>query len=88
MIEFTHAKDGMEKEYQKILRKERALINANCYPGIRIKQALNERYEELHGRQDRYFEDIQCMMIEISLTEKALHEIDENWNNKKYWCEE
>jgi len=87
MIKFTHNENGMNDEYEKILRNEIDIILANCYPKIRIKQALNDRFNELHIRQDRYFEDIQRMMTEISLTERALHEIEENWNNKKYWNE-
>jgi len=87
LIEFTHSKTGMEDEYQKILKSELEMIRYNT-GDFRIKQSLNERYEELHRRRDRYFESIQNMMTELLLTERALHEIDDNWNNKEYWGEE
>jgi len=84
MIEFTRAKDGLEKEYQKILNRELEMILING----RINKSLNDRYNELHKRQDRYFEEMQNIMTEISLTDRALSEISHNWNNKKYWRED
>jgi len=83
LVEFTHAKDGMETEYQKALNYELELIRIN-----RFRKTLNERYAELHKRQDRCFEYMQNLLIELSLTERALHEINENWDNKEYWGEE
>jgi len=81
MIEFTRSKDGLEKEYQKVLRRELDMIYANG----RTKESLNERYNELHKYQGRYFEEMQNRMTEMSLTDRALSEISHNWNNKKYW---
>jgi len=84
MIEFTRSKDGIEKEYRKILDKEVLMI----YTLGKTKRSLDIRYNELHRRKDRYFEEIQNKMTEISLTERALSEISSNWNNKKYWNDE
>ncbi len=84
MIEFTRAKDGLEKEYKKILNRELEMIHING----RTNESLNDRYNELHKRQDRYFEEMQNRMTEISLTDRALSEISSNWNNKKYWRED
>lgn len=84
MIEFTRRKNGMEEEYNKVLRREIDII-ISCG---RTKETLNNRYRELQKRQERFFDTIQSMMIEITLDERALAEISSNWNNKKYWSKE
>lgn len=81
MIEFTRRKTGMNDEYIKILEQEIWIINANGHED----KALKDRYEELRKRKERYLQNIQHMMLELTLQERALAEIKENWNNKKYW---
>lgn len=81
MFEFTYRKIGIEDEYQKILKNNIKHI----IDGGRTRQSLNEEFEELKKRKEKFLEYIQHVIIEISLEEKSLHEIDDNWNVKKYW---
>ena len=81
MLEFTRQKTGMDDEYKKVLESYLILIRANG----RIKQTLNEQYQDLHRRQLDFLDVIQNKMTEFSLEERALHEIDDNWNVKEYW---
>ncbi len=88
LIEFTHAENGIESEYKKILESELEMLRVNNVYEHRTRQSLNERFEALHTRQQYLLEDFQAKLTELSLIERALHEIDSNWNNKKYWGEE
>lgn len=83
MLEFTRNENGMEEEYNKVIRGEINIIVA-CG---RTKISLDNRYKELQKRRERFLNEIQSMMIKLTLDERALAEISNNWNNKEYWNE-
>lgn len=76
MINFTRQKNGMEEEYNKIIRSELDLIYANG----NNKDALNERFKELKTRKEMHQRDIERVSLELTLTYRALKEITDNWN--------
>lgn len=77
MINFTRRKNGMEEEYNKIMRSELDLIYANG----NTKNALEERFIEYRRRRERYQEDAGRHNLELILTYRALKEITDNWNS-------
>ncbi|MFA4946879.1 MAG: hypothetical protein WC607_05095 [Candidatus Micrarchaeia archaeon] len=81
MLEFTKRKTGMDDEYKKVLNSMIYRINTNG----KTKESLENRKKELDKTKRRILTELQYNMTELSLEERALAEISENWNNKAYW---
>jgi len=81
MLVFTRRKTGMDDEYRKVLNSMIYIINANG----KTKESLENRKKQLNKAKERIITRLQYEMTELSLEERALAEISENWNNKAYW---
>lgn len=83
-MEFTRQPNGMEDEYQKVLERTKRLLRANG----RTKGAWNEMLRDLRQEERNIYDIAQIAILEVTLKERALHEMENNWNNKEYWGEE
>ena len=74
----------MESEYQKVLEGTKRLLRANG----RTKDAWNEMLRDLRQEERNIYDITQIAILEVTLEERALHEMETNWNNKEYWGDE
>lgn len=84
MLEFTRQSNGMEDEYQKVLKRTADLIRYNG----RDKKSLEIVHKQLDDERKNFSELLQTMMTRFSLEDRAIVEIRNRWNDKKWWGEE
>lgn len=80
-MEFTRRPNGMEDEYQKVLKKTKSLLYANGH----TREEWNKMYRDLHYKEQELYEYIQFNVLELILEEQALRELDDHINDEKYW---
>ena len=77
---FTHRKEGIDQEYEKVKDRARSMVKVNGWD----LESVRLRLICCNDQEQKLIEDLQSELIETALTRKALYEIrDEVINSKK-----